>query len=106
MADEPYKQMLPGLDLTIEKATERTPDSRDYHVILGGRIVASHRRLPAAQEVFRRLRDESGWTPPERVELSPEEKLVRDRELTQRTAHLEYWSQAHKFSRGGRPKRK
>jgi hypothetical protein len=89
MADEPYKQTLPGLDLTIEKATERTPDTRRYHLFLDGEIVASYRKLHAAQDEFRRLRDQSGWKPPEKAELPSEEKLARDRELMQHTAHME-----------------
>lgn len=39
-------------------------------------------------------------------ELSAEEMLIREREIHQRMAHLEYWSGSHKFRGGGRPKRK
>jgi hypothetical protein len=102
-----YRQELPGLDLTIEQATERTPDKRSFHVFLRGELVGSHKKLDAAQRQFKKLRDESGWQPPERsTDLTPEEMLARERELYQRSIYLEYWSQSHKFRGGGRPKRK
>lgn len=97
---------MPGLDLTIERATERTPDTRNFHLFLNGELVESFKKLDAAQREFRRMRDESGWKPEPKPELSAAEKLARDRELTQRTAYMEYWSQSHKFRGGGRPKRK
>jgi len=103
---EPYVQSLVGIDLTIEQATERTPDQRGFHVFYNGELVGSHKRLPSAQEQFRKIRDESGWKPPPKPELSSEEMLIREREAHQRIAHLEYWSSSHNFRGGGRPKRK
>jgi hypothetical protein len=103
---EPFVQSLAGLDLTIEQATERTPDRKGFHVFRNGELAGSHKTLLAAQGQFRKLRDESGWAPPAKPELTPEEMLVREREAHQRVAHLEYWSTSHKFRGGGRPKRK
>ena len=101
-----YVQQLEGLDLTIERATERTPDSRQYHVFHNGDLVGSHKKLPQAQNQFKKIRDESSWTPPERKgDLTVAEKLARDRELHQRTVQRVYWSQSHRFRGGGRPKR-
>jgi hypothetical protein len=103
---DPYMQRLPGIDLTIERATERTPDRVSFHVFYKGKLVGTHRKLPAAQLQFRQLRDESGWKPRPKPELTPEEMLIREREQHQRLAHLEYWSKSHQFRGGGRPKRK
>jgi hypothetical protein len=104
---ETYRQQLPNLDLAVERATERTPDENQFHVFYRGELVGSHKKLLAAQAQFKQLRDESGWTPPERKDdLTPEQKLARERELYQRSVYLEYWSQSHKFRGGGRPKRK
>jgi hypothetical protein len=103
---EPFVQRLPGIDLTIEQATERAPDKSGFHVFHKGELVGSHKKLQPAQAQFKQLRDESGWAPPPKPELTAEEMLVREREAYQRVAHLEYWSSSHKFRGGGRPKRK
>jgi hypothetical protein len=103
---DPFIQRIDGLDLTIEQATERTPDKSKFHVYSDGELVGSHKTLGAAQKQFKELRDASGWTPPQKEDLSPQEMLVREREMHQRLAHLEYWSTSHRFRGGGRPKRK
>src|SRR4051812_21155044 len=103
---DPYVQSIEGLDLTIEQATERTPDQRQFHVFYNGELVGSHKRLAGAQEQYKKLRDESGWEPPPKPEYTTEEMLIREREMHQRLAHMEYWSSSHKHRGGGRPKRK
>ena len=60
---DPYVQSLAGIDLTIEQATERTPDEKLFHVFYNGEVVRSYKKLPAAQEHFRKIRDESDWQP-------------------------------------------
>ena len=102
----PYVQRLAGIDLTIEQATGRTPDDKLFHVFYNGELVGSHKRLPRAQEQFKKLRDESGWEPPPKPDLTPEEMLVREREMHQRVARMEHWTTSHKFRGGGRPKPK
>ncbi len=106
MALEPYVQRLPGIDLTIEQATDRTPDAKRFHVFHNGELVGSHKTMQMAQMQFKTIRDESGWKPPPKVQLTAEEMLIRERETHQRLAHMEYWSTSHKFRGGGRPKRK
>jgi hypothetical protein len=101
-----YIQRLAAIELAIERDTERTPDTSHYHVFLADELKGSSRKLPDAQKLFTRLRDESDWKPPEREELSLSEQLTREREMHQRTAHLEYWATSHKFRGGGRPRRK
>lgn len=103
---EPFVQRLAGIDLTIEQATERTPDKTKFHVFYNGELVGSHGKLPAAQAQFKKIRDDSGWTPPPKPEYTAEEMMIREREAHQRIAHLEYWATSHKFRGGGRPKRK
>lgn len=101
-----YVQRLPGVELTIEKATGRTPDTLHYHVFQGNQIVGSFRGLPRAQELFRELRDASGWTPPKAEDLPPEERLLREKAAKDRLDYLEYWSSSHQFRGGGRPRRR
>lgn len=104
--EDRYVQRLDAIELAIERDTKRTPDTSHYHVFLGDELKGSFRKLPDAQKLFARLRDESDWKPPEREELSLSEQLTREREMHQRTAHLEYWATSHKFRGGGRPRRK
>jgi hypothetical protein len=86
-----YVQSLPGLDLTIERATDRTPDVVRYHVYRGGELVESYRRLPEAQARFRQLRDESGWQPPRLEHLDAEERMRREADARGRSAQIEHW---------------
>lgn len=102
----PYVQRLDGLDLTIEKATERTPDRSRYHVFEDGRLIESFRSLASAQELFRRLRDDRGWVPRERLDLDPEEQMRRQKEAQDRLDYLEYWGTSHKHRGGGKPRRR
>jgi hypothetical protein len=106
VTEDTYTQRLEAIELTIEKATERTPDTKQFHVFLGDELKGSFKKLPEAQKLFARLKEESGWKPPPREQLSLQEQLSRERELHQRTAYMEYWSSSHKFRGGGRPKRK
>jgi hypothetical protein len=103
---EPFVQRIAGLDLTIEQATARTPDKKQFHVFRDGELVGSHKKLADAQAQFKKLRDESGWSPPPKPELTAQEMMVREREMHQRLAHFEYWSNAGSFRGGGRPRRK
>jgi hypothetical protein len=105
-SDEPFIQCLDGLDLTIEKATPRTPDRRQFHVFYDGQLVGSFGTLAAARLAFLKLRDESGWTPPSRRELTAEERLEREMRARDRLTYLDYWASSHKFRGGGRPKRR
>lgn len=102
----PFVQRLEGLDLTVERATDRTPDRSRYHVLYRAKIVGSFRTLPEASALFRELRDGSGWSPPETQEVSGEERLRREREAKDRLDYLDYWGSSHQFKGGGRPKRR
>lgn len=90
--NETYLQRLDGLDLTIERATQRTPDKTRYHVYRGPELLESYRRLPDAQARFRELREASGWRPPiPQAALTPEERLQRARQAQERSAQVEHW---------------
>jgi hypothetical protein len=99
---EPFKQLLSGGRVAIERATERTPDDRSFFVFLDDGIVGKHRTFRGAQEQFREERDRIGWTPPQLPELSPEEKVRRDKEYAARAEYEKFWGRARPQS-GGRP---
>lgn len=103
--DRQYVQTLAEVGLAVERATERTPDQTQFHVFRNEELVASFRKLPEAQRLFAKLKDESGWTPAGR-QLTAEEKLEHEKAIQDRMAYQEYWSQSHKFRGGGRPRRK
>ena len=103
---EPFLQRLEGFDLSIERATDRSPDRRRYHVFLDGRLVDWFRSLRDAPDSFRRLRDESGWVAPDRAQLSPAERLERQRADTERLDYLEYWGTSHQHRARWNPRRR
>ena len=103
--DKRYVQTLPEVGIAIERATERTPDDTQFHVFRGDEHVAAFKKLPDAQRLFTDLRDKSGWSPSVE-QLTPEERVEREKAIQDRMAYQEYWSSSHKFRGGGRPRRK
>jgi hypothetical protein len=85
---EPYRQVLPDLELSIERFTESVPADGQWHVLKGGKEVGRFRSLNAAQNAWRQIVRDSGWKPrPHNVD--PDD--VRRRE------QIERWSR----NRGG-----
>lgn len=104
--DDRYVQRLPGVDVTLERATERTPDKTRYHVFDGDRLVASYKRVKDAQAVFREVALKRGWRPTEPTEKDAGDILAREKEARDRAAYEEYWGSATSYRRAGRPKRR
>ena len=100
-----YRQVLAEIGLSIERATERTPDQRLFYVFLNGESLGSHRTLAAAQKQFLKARDEAGWKPPER-HLDPEGAIARDKEFAARAEYQEFWRGAARDRGGYATKRK
>lgn len=92
MSDGPqtYVQRLPAIGLAIERATDRTPDARRYHLYRRDELLGSFTKLADAQARFREARDESGWTAPER-KADPSEALAREKEAGERYRQAEHW---------------
>ena len=91
MTDGAYRQTLEGLELSIERDTERTPDRSRYHVFRKAELVDSYRRLSDAQARFKLLRDESGWQPPNDAQREGSEQLRREAEAQERLRQAEHW---------------
>ena len=83
VADEPYLQVLPDLQLSIERSTKNVPDDGQYHVLRGGTEVGRFSSLKAAQAAWRTIVRESGWKPSPR-DVDADE--VRRREQVERWA--------------------
>src|SRR5262249_40211342 len=70
-----YIQRLPALGLSIQKNTpEVAPDGR-FYLLRDGEVLGRYRSLPAAKNAWQEVLDAAGWQPPNRTELSAEEKL-------------------------------
>jgi hypothetical protein len=83
VAREPYRQVLPKLELSIERYTDHVPNDGAWYLLRGGGQIGRYRSLNAAQEAWRKVVRESGWTP-DRREVDPDE--VRRREQKERWA--------------------
>jgi hypothetical protein len=78
---EPYRQVLPELELSIERLTESVPPDGYWYVLKAGERVGRFRSLKAAQAVWRDIVRESGWVPkPPEVDFAD----VRRREQIER----------------------
>jgi len=83
MAPQPYRQALPGLGLSLERATDSVPDDGHFHLCRAGEEIGRYRSLKAAQAAWQEVIRESGWKPQPR-EADPAE--IRRREQTERWA--------------------
>lgn len=102
---DPYVQRLPDFDISLERATERTPDQTRYHLFVGARLVGSFKRIKEAQAAFRQAATEAGWRPTSTVK-DPNEILAREKAARDRAAYEDYWGSATSFRRSGRPRRR
>lgn len=66
MDREPYRQLLPELELSIERLTESVPPDGQWYVLRAGETVGRFRSLKAAQAVWREIVHETGWKPKSR----------------------------------------
>jgi hypothetical protein len=93
-----YSQRHTALNLCIERNTAQVPADGWFYVILDGEQVGRYRSLSAAQRAWQEVIEASGWQPPQREELSTEEKLRRDKEARDRSDYFEYWKSGRRHS--------
>jgi hypothetical protein len=74
---EPYRQVLPDLDLSIERMTERVPSDGHFYLLRGAETLGRYRSLKAAQEAWREVVFASGWKPASQ-KRDPSETLRRE----------------------------
>ena len=100
MAGEYYRQFIPDLELSVERATDGVPHDGKYHVLKSGRNLGSFRVLKQAQTLFKQVLGESGYQPPPPPEGKSQSEMLTDRYLESKDL---YWADSHKFvSSGGR----
>lgn len=83
MTREPYRQLLPELELSIERFTESVPPDGGWYLLKAGEAVGRFRSLKAAQAAWQEIVRDSGWKP------KPRELDVSD---VRRRAQTERWS--------------
>jgi hypothetical protein len=60
---EPYRQVLPALDLSLERFTENVPADGRWRLLQAGQEIGCFRSLKAGQEAWREFVRASGWRP-------------------------------------------
>lgn len=100
-ASERYRQGLPGIDLYIERSTERVPADGWFHVLLCGEVLGSFRTLRSAQRCYRQQQDALGYLPPVCESPSADELLRREDLERDLLRSASYWAESHLFSGGG-----
>ena len=93
-----YRQSIPDLGLSIERATEATPDDGKYHLIHNGRSLGSYRALKPAQEAFRQVVQESGYKPSPSAPAKTASQMMTERYMEAKEL---YWADSYKHRGGG-----
>ena len=94
-----YRQFIPDLALSIERATGEVPDDGKYHVLHDGASVGAFRSLKAAQVEFRRIVEESGYRPAPPDSGKTTSEMMTDRYMEAKDL---YWASSHRYrQRGG-----
>jgi len=95
-----YKRDIPGLGLSVERATVKVPNDGLFYLLKKGRVLESFRSEEAAVMKFRQMVSEIGYQPPEQALDTP---LTPTKEALQH--HFDrremFWSQSHKHQRKG-----
>ena len=78
MPAEPYRQVLPALELSIERLTSTVPDDGAWYVLRAGKQIGRFRTLKAAKEAWDAEIGASGWQPPRRS-IDPDGMFARER---------------------------
>ena len=94
-----YRQSIPDIGLSIERATDSVPDDGKFYVIIEGETLGSFRALKPAQQLFRQTVAEIGYRPPEpqgppkTVSEIMTERYMEAKDL--------YWSDSHRYRPSG-----
>ena len=94
-----YKQAIPAIDLSLERATPNVPQDKHFYVLLKGEVKGRYRNFRQALALYRTLLQQSGYVPPPTATQAGEATP----ELVQRYMdELEdYWLDSHKYRRRG-----
>ncbi len=92
-----FKQSVPAIGLSLERATGRTPRNGMFYVFLGDEVKGEFRNKKLALDLYTSILKASGYTPP-----TPEKQVSRNETVERYLDGLEsYWGSSHKHSRRG-----
>ena len=96
---ESYKQSIPAIGLSLERATANVPKDGCFYVLLNDKIKGRFRAMRQALALYKSLLEESGYTPPP----AGDRKADPAREAVERYMdELEaYWTDSHRHARRG-----
>ena len=97
---ELYRQAIPAIGLSLERATDRVPKDGSFYVLLDGEIKGRFRTKSKALSLYRSLLEQSGHKPqPIQVSVDSTRENV-ERYLDELES---YWSDSHTHrKRGGK----
>jgi hypothetical protein len=93
-----YVQRLPALGLAILQNTGDVPHDGWFYLVRADVVLGRYRYLKAAKAAWDQVLAESGWTPPPKSRLSPEEVLKREKVARDRADYFEYWNSGRRHS--------
>lgn len=101
-----YRQYNERAGISLEQGTPAVPQDNRYHLLRAGVIVASLPSLKRAMAAYKKLVEEAlqgDETPPDRAPAK-DKRIDPVKESTERylDAKDAYWTNSHKYRRGGR----
>jgi len=97
---ETYRHFIPEIGLSIERNTGKVPADGRFHIVRSGAIVQSFRSRRLAEEKFRQLVKENGFTP--KITESAQNPINESIERYAMAKDI-FWAEGPKYrSRGGR----
>ena len=93
-----YRQSIPNLGLSIERATGPVPGDGKYHVTRNGETLGSFRSLKPAQQLFRQTVEESGYRPEPQESGKSASQMMTNRYMEAKDL---YWSASHRHKPAG-----
>ena len=94
-----YRQVIPDIQLSIEKDTDAVPKDGKYYVVHEGDIKGAFRSIKPAQRMFNDLVKEIGYTPSTKLERRKSaSEMATDRYLEAKDF---YWADSYKYRGGG-----
>ncbi len=94
-----YRRSIPQINLSIERNTDKVPCDGKYYLFKDGVIIKVCRSKAKADELFKKIVDESGYKPP-KIDISNYSNEALDRFLRDR---IIFHAEGAKYnSRGGR----
>lgn len=77
MKRDPYKQVLPDLELSLERYTENVPADGGWYLLRAGEQIGRFRSRKEAMEAWKSALREAEWKPPE-LSVDSRDALLRE----------------------------